>query len=107
MKISFRTVSFIAVILFFTCFVGWKPARAQETVSSDQSGPAASDLEVELQALEMTTPIPASKLPDGGAAGTYWSAQNVANWPPLPADVLGLSAWPLGDGVFVLDDTNV
>ena len=60
-----------------------------------------------IQALEGTTPVPASELPDGGAAGTYWSAQHANDWPPMPADVLGLPAWPLGDGVFVLDDTNV
>jgi alpha-tubulin suppressor-like RCC1 family protein len=82
--------------------------RAQETATPDQSIQAMSDLDVMLQALESTTPTPATSLPD---SGTYWSAQHApgtANaWPPLPGNMWGLSAWPMGDGVFLLNDTNL
>ncbi|MGH7975220.1 MAG: hypothetical protein ACREC8_01020 [Limisphaerales bacterium] len=66
-----------------------------------------SDAEVELLALEQTTPIPASQLPD---AGTFWSAQHSPvspePWPPLPIGFLNVSAWPLGGNVFILDDLD-
>jgi hypothetical protein len=67
-----------------------------------------TDLEVMLQAVESVQPMPASSLPD---AGTYWSAQHAPGsaeeWPPLPSN-FGCSAWSLGgDGVYLLDDTNV
>ncbi|MGD0253630.1 MAG: hypothetical protein ABSC01_13145, partial [Verrucomicrobiota bacterium] len=82
--------------------------HAQEIATSDQSVQAMSDTEVMLQALESTTPTPATSLPQ---AGTYWSAQHApgtANeWPPLPGNMWGLSAWPMGDGVFLLNDTNL
>lgn len=61
-----------------------------------------------MEAVESTTPVPASELPD---SGTFWSAQHSpaspTPWPPLAGDVLGLSAWPLGDGVYLFNDTNV
>jgi hypothetical protein len=83
--------------------------QAQETATPVQSGGVSpSDLEVELQALEQTTPIQASQLPD---AGTFWSVQHspisLEPWPPLPIGFLNVPAWPLGDNVFVLDDLNV
>jgi uncharacterized Zn-binding protein involved in type VI secretion len=88
--------------------------HAQETGTAVQSGAVSedvssmSDLEVELQALEQTTPIPASQLPD---AGTFWSAQHSPvspePWPPMPVGFLNVPAWPLGDNVFVLDDLRV
>jgi hypothetical protein len=65
---------------------------------------SASDLEVMLQAVEGTTPVPASQLP---ASGNFYSAQHPTDWPPLPGNMLGLPAWPLGDGFFLLNDTNV
>jgi len=59
------------------------------------------------EVIETTTPVAASELPDGG---TFWSAQHspasTSPWPPLPSS-FGLPAWPLGDGIFLLDDTNV
>ncbi len=61
-----------------------------------------------LEAIELTTPTPASSLPQ---AGTFWSAQHAPGtplaWPPLPGNIWGLDAWSLGDGVFLLNDTNL
>ena len=90
--------------------------RAQETATPVQEGTVSSvsvngdvsglsDLEVELQAIEMTTPTPAAYLPQ---AGTYWSAQHAPGtaeeWPLLPS-TFGMGAWSLGEGdVFLLDD---
>jgi hypothetical protein len=106
---------FIAIILSFICFTGWKLAHAQDAATSDETVTdtnidwnSMSDAEVELKAIEMTTPIPASQLPD---SGTLWSAQHspvsLEPWPPLPIGFLNVPAWPLGDDVFVLDDLNV
>ena len=40
------------------------------------------------------------------AAGTFYSAQN-PNSPPSPGDILGLPAWNLGGGFWLLDDLEV
>jgi len=93
--------------------------HAQEAATLTQSGEvlltatngasAMSDLEVELKAIEMTTPLPASAAsPD---ACNFYSAQhNPASaeaWPPLPGNIWNLSVWPLGDDFYLLDDLNV
>jgi hypothetical protein len=79
-------------------------AQAQDT----NTPISEADLEAMLQALEQTPPTPASSLPD---TGTFWSAQHAPGtsdeWPPLPVDALSLDAWSLGDGIYLLDDTNV
>ena len=64
---------------------------------------AMSDLEVEEQAVEMTTPIAAT---NESLDGTFYSAQN-PDMAPSPEDVLGVPVWPIGDGFFLLDDRNV
>ncbi len=66
-----------------------------------------SDLEVELKALEMATPLAASNAP---SAGNFYSAQHAPGsaeeWPPLPANMFNLPIWPLDTNVFVIDDLN-
>jgi len=82
--------------------------RAQETPMPEQTIQSLTDLEVMLQALESTTPVPPESLP---RSGTFWSAQFAPGshhaWPPLPGNILGLPVWPLGDGSYLLDDRNV
>jgi hypothetical protein len=86
--------------------------QAQQMVSLAQSAQpvtaATDDTSVMLQAIEQVAPVPASSLPQ---SGTFWSAQHAPGspeaWPPLPANMWGLPAWPLGDGVFLLNDTNL
>lgn len=82
--------------------------HAQSTASLSQSAQpvseATDDLSVMLQALERTTPLPASAAPVGG---NFYTVQHGENWPPLPGDILNLPFWPLGDGFYVLDDRNV
>jgi alpha-tubulin suppressor-like RCC1 family protein/sugar lactone lactonase YvrE len=60
-----------------------------------------------LEAVEATTPVAASNLPP---SGTFYSAQHsplsASPWPPFPGDVNSLDSWYLGDGVWLLDDTN-
>jgi hypothetical protein len=68
-----------------------------------QAAGSPSDFEVELQAIEGTTPTPAADVTE---AGTFYSAQNPDS-APAPADVLGLNFWSLGDGFYVLDDRNI
>jgi len=86
-------------------FVVWSGLlHAQVIATSNQSIQSATDLGVMIQALETTTPMSASQLPDN--ARGFYSAQN-PDWPPMPGDVFWLPIWPLGDGLYVLDDTSV
>jgi alpha-tubulin suppressor-like RCC1 family protein len=79
-------------------------AHAQETAPSNQSIQAASDLDLMLQALEQTTPLPATETPD---SGTFYTVQHMDDWPPLPGNTMDLPFWSIGDGYYVLDDRNV
>lgn len=92
--------------------------HAQETATSVQMGTqtleatpvqAASDLDVMVQAVESTAPMPASAVPPD--ACNFYSTQHLPGteneWPPLPGDVLKLPFWPLGGGFYLLDDRNV
>ena len=67
----------------------------------------ASDLQVMLQAVEMTPETSADSLP---RSGNFFSAQHAPGsaqpWPPLPSS-FGLPAWNLGDGFYLLDDQSV
>ncbi|HEX3625111.1 MAG TPA: hypothetical protein VH280_06785 [Verrucomicrobiae bacterium] len=64
----------------------------------------ASDDQVILQAIELTTPAPSNEVP---TYATFYSAQHspisAEPWPPLPVD-MGFNAWDLGSNVWVLDD---
>ena len=64
----------------------------------------ASDLEVMLQAIEQTTPLPATDTPD---CGIFYTVQHADDWPPLPGNVWGLPFWNLGGGVILFDDRAV
>jgi hypothetical protein len=117
MKISRNIILFISILA-----VGISAAlilRAQEetatpvqngTISSasandDVSG--LSDLDVELKAVEMTTPTPAAEVPQDG---TFWSAQHAPGsaeeWPPLPGNWLSLPVWEVDTNLFLVDDLN-
>ena len=84
--------------------------RAQQIDSSIQVAESVpeNDTATMIQAIEMVAPTPAESLPQGG---TFWSAQHAPGtpnaWPPLPGNMWGLSAWPLGDGQYLLNDTNL
>jgi len=94
--------NFIA-LLGLACVFSMNLACAQQaTTNTDIS--SLSDLDLMVEAVESTTPVPASELP---YCGNYYSAQHYSDWPPLPGNVRGLPAWPLGNDVFLLDDTNV
>ena len=68
-----------------------------------------------MEALTTVDPVPFDSLPRNRIgkviASGYWSTQHLpgsnAPWPPLPGNFWGLDVWPLGDGVFILDDRNV
>jgi hypothetical protein len=64
-----------AAVLFTTNIL-----HAQLQLSSD-----------DLATIEATTPLPADEVP---AIGTYYSAAN-PQYPPIPGNLLGLSAWNL------------
>jgi hypothetical protein len=115
-KVKIRSL-LIAMLSGAALIVGLHYLHAQEAVQSDSSSltgenaSGLSDLEVELRALELTTPLPATVLVNNSASVAFYSAQHspasLEPWPPLPADVLNLDVWSLGDGLFVLDDRNV
>ena len=77
------------------------------TTDPDADVSNLSDLEVELKALELATPLAASNVP---ATGNFYSAQHAPGsatpWPPFPGNIFLLSAWPLDTNIFVLDDLN-
>jgi hypothetical protein len=79
--------------------VSWNFVQAQ-TLTRTVPSALAEDRSTMLTALEMTVPLPAESLP---RAATYWSAQ-YPNWPALPGNPNGLAVWPLGKGIYVLDD---
>ena len=78
-------------------------ARAQ--TDSPFSGDDITAME---ELIEQAPPIPAASVPH---MGTFWSAQHAPDtrfpWPPLPGNILGLDAWSLGDGGYLLNDTNL
>ncbi len=55
-----------------------------------------------VNALDAIPTISADSLPLGA---TCWSFQNPTQ-PPLPSDTIGVGAWPLSDGGFLLNDLN-
>jgi hypothetical protein len=65
----------------------------------------ASDDQVILQAVELTTPTPSNEVP---AFATFYSAQHSpissSPWPPLPGNMNDFDAWNLGSNIWVLDD---
>jgi hypothetical protein len=106
MKKLWQVSAGIALVPVITFILHAQEAATQiqgRAVSEDFS--SMSDLELELKTVESVPPIPASDVPEMGAA--FYSAQHAPGtpepWPPMP-DSMGLAAWPLGDGVFLLDD---
>ena len=71
---------------------------------------SSSEMRSQLDALATVEPVPFASLPRSQRgnvlASGYWSMQN-PNLPPLPGNFYNLDVWPLGDGMFVLDDRNV
>jgi hypothetical protein len=114
MKMAHRT-KIIGCLFAIGLFVALHFARAQATADTDSAVMTdhntdvsdLSDLEVELKALEMATPLAASNIP---ASGNFYSAQHAPGsatpWPPMPGNIFQLSAWQLDTNIFVLDDLN-
>jgi hypothetical protein len=71
-----------------------------KTISGVDPSVSNGDIETMLTVLETVAPLPPELLP---RSGTFWSAK-FPNLPPFPCNPNSLNAWPLGDGVFVLDD---
>jgi hypothetical protein len=69
-------------------------ARAVQTVSTGKTAEM-------LEAVEETTPLPAESVPK---FGTFYSARTPTG-PPLPTS-MGLPAWDLGSGTWLLDDLD-
>jgi hypothetical protein len=112
MKIDYQKkilVLLLASGLFFALHFAHAQATADtgSAVTTDPNTDVSdlSDLEVELKALEMATPIAASNEP---SVGNFYSAQHAPGsaeeWPPMPGNIFGLPVWPLDTNIFVIDD---
>ena len=104
----------IGMVITFSLAASLLFLHAQEAAMPVQGGAVstvdwntASDLQVMLQAVEMTPETSADSLP---RSGNFFSAQHAPGsaqpWPPLPSS-FGLPAWNLGDGFYLLDDQAV
>ena len=109
----------ISITLFFlggfVCLLGMVHAQ-QTSFSGVNSGlEFATDVQAMMEALTTVDPLPFDSLPRNKRNqviyGTFWSAQHLpgskAPWPPLPSNFWNLDIWPLGSGVFILDDRNI
>src|SRR5258706_14558000 len=76
---------------------------AQQTATPAQST-LTSDQQAALQAIEATTPLPATSTPD---TGVFYTVQQGDNSQPLPVNTMNLPFWDLGNGVYLLDDKNI
>ncbi|HEY1718340.1 MAG TPA: hypothetical protein VGH42_08630, partial [Verrucomicrobiae bacterium] len=78
------------------------------TAMENQDVSGLSDLEVELKAVEMTEPEPATAAP---LFGNFYSAQHAPGsqnpWPPLPTNIKGAPFWALGGNFYLLSDLTV
>ncbi len=70
---------------------------------------SVADLQTALTLLQSDPSVPMASVPKnelGGVSGIgFWSLQN-PEWPPLPGDIYGVNVWPVGDGRFVLADSQ-
>ena len=92
-------------------FVAINFVHAQDALSKiNVTLESRSQLRSQLEALATVEPVAFASLPRSQRgmvpAIGFWSMQN-PNQPPLPSNLLGLDVWPLGDGMFVLDDRKV
>ncbi len=101
MKAMQKVVGRLIVGCLFACCLT-SNIQAQTTTRVVQSV-TVSDMDVMLQAVEMTTPQAAESVPK---SGTFYSAQ-FPNWPPLPCNINNVPVWNLGGGVFLLSDLDV
>src|SRR6266404_250731 len=96
-RLTRKGVHYFAVLAGLIALLVTVVGRAQQsTLTSDQ--------QAALQAIEATTPLPATSTPD---TGVFYTVQQGDNWPPLPGNTMNLPFWDLGNGVYLLDDTNV
>jgi hypothetical protein len=76
----------------------------QAQIFTDTASSPEGELNQWLTALMATPALPPELLP--AVAHGFYSVRH-PEWPPLPGNVHGLSAWALGDGFYVLDDREL
>ena len=91
-------------VLFVLAITFSSQARKTTTLLQSIQPVSANDLELMLQAVEQTTPLPATQAPE---SGTFYTVQHAGDWPPFPDNTMNLPFWSIGDGYYVLDDRNV
>jgi alpha-tubulin suppressor-like RCC1 family protein/DNA-binding beta-propeller fold protein YncE len=89
----------LSIYVFFYGFSSILDAQMTDTNAASE--------QVVLEAIEESAPVPANNLPP---SGTFYSAQHspisASPWPPVPGNINNLASWDLGDGNWLLDDTN-
>jgi pimeloyl-ACP methyl ester carboxylesterase len=76
--------------------------HAQTTTVFVRSSSVA-DLNMMLEAVEATEPLPAELAP---VVGNFYSAAH-PEWPPMPANVHNVPVWPLGNDWYLADDRDI
>ncbi|HEX3625382.1 MAG TPA: alpha/beta hydrolase [Verrucomicrobiae bacterium] len=101
-----KTLNQIKILwLIAGCALICGPASNLNAQDTNMDWGTASDDQVILQAIELTTPTPSNEVP---GFDTFYSAQHSPissqPWPPLPANMNDFNAWNLGSNIWVLDD---
>jgi hypothetical protein len=98
--------------------IGLHFLHAQDVATFTQAGAASltdtnvdwdslSDLEVELKTIEAMPTVSAATLSNQDLEyASFYSAQHLSDWPPLPADVLGLPVWEVDTNLILIDDVH-
>jgi hypothetical protein len=101
---SIRRFSLGGLVLAASLYFVHAQQTATVSMPDEPVSETSEAMSVMLQALEQTTPLSPSLLPED--IHGFYSVQH-PEWPPLPGDMFGLNVWPLGNGLFALDDRNV
>lgn len=101
------TIGLIAGMCFLHAQeVTFTQAGAASLTDTNVSWSSLSDFEVELKLIEATPTISAADLASQGLWGTFYSAQHISDWPPLPGDPLGLPVWEIDTNLFLINDLS-
>ena len=101
--IRIKIFAVAVAVVFILVAASTIPLYAQTAATSSQS---AGDLQVMIQAVEQTQPLPATEVDGCIGYSAQHSPVSENPWPPLP-NVLGLPVWPLGSNTFLIDDLDV
>ncbi len=106
----------VGLLFSAALIVSWRLVHAQEASAQTSVFPVTetnvdwnslSDFEVEMKAIESMPTVSAAQFDKMGLRGTFYSAQFIGSWPPLPADINHLPIWLISSNLFLIDDRSV